>query len=101
MDALHFHHVRKMLLNLDCWARRMFTLHRGTAALRPRMAEIVSWLQYLGRIFTIGLDLQSHLPPSMQDTLLRQQLAPIATLSKVWVLSCGADTSTLQVRGEG
>ena len=79
----------------------MFTLHRGTAALRPRMAEIVSWLQYLGRIFTIGLDQQSHLPPSMQDTLLRQQLAPIATLSKVWVLSCGADTSTLQVRGEG
>ena len=77
----------------------MFTLHRGTAALRPRMAEIVSWLQYLGRIFTIGLDLQSHVPPGMQDTLLRQQLAPMATLSKVWALTCGAETDILQVGG--
>ena len=88
-----------MLLNLDCWARRMFTLHRGTAVLGPWLAEIIMWMQYLSRIFTIGLGLQSHLSLGMQDTLIRQQLAPMATLSKVWALTCGAETDILQVGG--
>ena len=80
-----------MLLNLDCWARRMFTLHRGTAALGPRMAEVISWLQGMCWIFEARF-LVLRLPLGVQDTLLRLQLAPIATLSKVWALSCETDT---------
>ena len=82
-----------MLLNLDGWARRMFTLYRDTAALGPWMSRIIMWLQCLSRVFEIEFIRQ--LPSGPQDTVLRLQLAPIATLTKV---CCDADA--IQVRGE-